>query len=106
RRNQTLVGKQRWVDPSRQVTQGFECLVGIRLQLHYSQSRFLWGRGGEHLRQSQLDLQRHEMLLGAIVQIAFETATFFVRGAHQPLPRAAQLVDAVPKLRSEPNVSQ
>jgi hypothetical protein len=43
------------------------------------------------LRQAELHSQRDQMLLGAVVDVAFEAAPLFVLRGHDPLPRGAEL---------------
>src|SRR5580704_2351674 len=47
----------------------------------------------EHLGEAQLHLERNEVLLSAVVKIAFEPAALEVLRLHQPLPRRPELVE-------------
>ncbi len=48
----------------------------------------------------QLDRERGQALLGAVVQLALDTAAIGRGGQHQPLPRRTQLLD-LPVLHGE-----
>jgi len=51
--------------------------------------------GGDRARQPELDLECDEFLLGAVVQVAFQRVPGAVLGGEHPLPRRAQLGEAV-----------
>ena len=47
----------------------------------------------ERVGQSELDAERDELLLRAVVDVPLELAPLVVLRGHQPLPRRAQLLD-------------
>ena len=52
------------------------------------------------LREPEVHGQRHEVLLGAVVDVALQTAPFGVLGLDEPLPRGPELVGAGQQLRA------
>ena len=57
-----------------------------------------------HPRQLELQRQRHQPRLRAVVQVALEPPPLGVAGLDQPRPRGAQLLDPRPQLRLQPLV--
>jgi len=103
-RGQTLVGEQWRIDTARQVAERFQRLVGIGLQL--DQRRLCLHRVAveEHLSQTELHLERDQVLLRAVVEVAFEAAALLVLSADQPLPGGAQLVETHLQIGGEADV--
>ena len=52
-------------------------------------------------RQPQVHRQRHQPLLGAVVEVALDPAPLRVAGLDDPRPRGAQLLDLGPQLGVE-----
>src|ERR1700680_4446659 len=103
---QTFVGKQGRVDAAGEIAKGVERFVGIAFELAEN-CRSLGGiSDGKHLDDAQLDLEGDQVLLGAVVEVAFKPASLAVRGADQALSRGAKLVDPSLQCRREPDVLQ
>ena len=47
----------------------------------------MWRAFGDGVRQSEIDSQSHQMLLGAVMKVSLEAATFGVLGLDEPLYR-------------------
>ena len=58
----------------------------------------------EKLRKSDLHLQRDEVLLRSVVQIAFEASPLHVLGADQALAGSAQVVKSLEQLGGEADI--
>jgi predicted nuclease with RNAse H fold len=56
------------------------------------------------LEDTELQRDRDESLLGAIVKVALEALPFLLPGLEDSSPRTAQLVETCPKLGLEPSV--
>src|SRR3954468_6477405 len=56
---------------------------------------------GLALRHAELERQRHEPLLGAVVEVALEPAALAHRHLDEPRPRGLQLLDPRAELRLE-----
>src|SRR5438132_121549 len=95
---ETLVRQQRRVDAASQVAQRIQGLVGLTLQLLQHRSRLLRALIGERLDQAQPDLERHQLLLGAVVQVALQPPALLVLGLHQPLAGKPQVLQALHQL--------
>ena len=65
-----------------------------------------WPPSAMPLGQAQLHLEGHQLLLGAVVQVALEAPPFLVLGRDQPLARGPQLFQAVEQLGGEAHVAQ
>ena len=90
RTSQSELGQSCRVHALGQITELFDRL-GDRM-VHGVQ-RLAGGRGslvGQIGREPQLDGQRQQPLLGAVVQVPFEAHAFLVGGHHQAAPRLAQ----------------
>src|SRR5580704_17289799 len=74
--HQPLVGQQRWIDSAGEVAERLEYFVGIGLQLGDCCLRLVRIRVHQRLRKPEIDLERNQVSLGSIVQVAFESATF------------------------------
>src|SRR5205814_9101749 len=48
----------------------------------------------------------HQLLLGAVVDVSFESSSRFVLGSDDPLTRRSQVLEVGSELLGEPNVSQ
>ena len=84
---ESFVGEQRRIDPPRQITQVLQRCAGGSLEL--SQQRpCLVGIAIDHLlRELQLDSQRDQLLLGAVVDVALESLGALVLGRHDAAAR-------------------
>ena len=82
-RHQSLVGQQRRVDPAGQSAQVIERRVqpGAELACHLPD---LGGVLGGVFQQGELDGERDELLLGAVVQVALDPLPLLVLGVDQP----------------------
>ncbi len=58
------------------------------------------------LQQAELHRERHELLLGAIVEVALDLATLLVLGLDQPAARRPELIDTLLQLRGKPGVAE
>ena len=57
-------------------------------------------------RQAKLDLERHQILLSAIVDVPLQSAPFGVLRRHEALARRAKLFEALAEIGGEPDVLQ
>ena len=73
-----------------------------------SSASVLFGPGrvllGEHLRQSELDLERDQVLLGAVVEVALQPPALLVLRRDQALARCAQVLQPRQQLGGEAHV--
>ncbi len=90
---ETLVGEQRRVDPAREVAQVVERLGRVDLELRHQLERLRGSRSIMPSDQALLDLERDELLLGAVVDVAFEPAALGVLRGDEPAARRAELLD-------------
>ena len=60
----------------------------------------------EPLSEAQPDFERHQLLLRPIMNVAFESAARLVLGAHQPLARGAQVLEAGQQVRRQPRIAK
>jgi hypothetical protein len=86
-----MVCKQRRVDAAREVAEILECVLDPLL--HLAEQLALSGGicSREALRHARLDGERHQLLLRAVVQVAFEAPTLLVLGGDESLARRAQV---------------
>ena len=83
------VGQQRRVDPVGEVTQLPDRLLDLLCHL-VKHLRALAGIVGDHVPgQAQVHGERHQVLLGAVVQVPLHPTAFGVAGRHDPGPRFA-----------------
>src|SRR5262249_15550891 len=68
--------EQRRIDPSRQPPQGVESVLQVALDLVEQRLCSCRLGAGELARELELDTERHEVLLDAVVKRAFDLATF------------------------------
>ena len=61
---------------------------------------------GEPLEQPELDLERDELLLRSVVEVALDPAALMVLRLDQPAARRPQLLDVGLELRREPDVAE
>ena len=61
---------------------------------------------GDRVQQAQLDPQRDELLLGAVVQVPLDPLPLGVLGLDQPSPGRPQVVDRGAQLGGQPRVAQ
>ena len=103
-RGHALLLEQRGVDAARELHQRRH-RVGGRLLLR-GQQRLgpRWRRHGQRRCQSQVDRQRDEVLLRAVVQVPLESLSLFLAGLDHAGPRAPKLLDSRAELRVEPRV--
>jgi hypothetical protein len=80
-----MVCKQRRVDAAREVAEILECVLDPLL--HLAEQLALSGGicSREALRHARLDGERHQLLLRAVVQVAFEAPTLLVLGGDESL---------------------
>ncbi|HEY7926837.1 MAG TPA: hypothetical protein VIG86_05370 [Candidatus Dormibacteraeota bacterium] len=104
RGRQTLVGEERRVDATRQVTQSIERFISVPLELGQDRPGPVGVLQRLHLRQPKLDLERDEVLLGTIVQVALDPAPFTILRRDQPLPRRTEVLEPRRQVRAEPHV--
>src|SRR6185437_11713900 len=85
RRDQALLGQQRRVDTAGQRAQVLQRRAELRLEVRDGRPDLVrvTGQLGE---QAELDGQRDELLLGAVVQVPLDPAAFGVLGPDQPAP--------------------
>jgi hypothetical protein len=93
RGGQAQVGQQRRVDAAGQVAQVFQRSGGVCFELAEDRPGLgrICGDGG--LGQLEFDGQGDQVLLGAVVDIAFQPAPRLVLRGDQPLPRGPQVLD-------------
>src|ERR1019366_7596247 len=91
---QPLVGEQGRVDAPGQVAQRVQGLIGVTLELGEGGLGLVGVPGQENLDQAELDLEGDQVLLGAVVQVAFQAAAFLVLGGDQALAGEPQLLEA------------
>ena len=79
--------------PARQVEQGPSREIGLVAELAEHPRRLVGvALGGERLGQTELDGERDQVLLGAVVDVALEAAALRVVCRHDPSPGGPQLV--------------
>ena len=61
---------------------------------------------GGSVEQAELDAERDELLLGAVVQVPLDPLPLVVLGLHEPSPRGPQVVDGGLQLGGQPDVAQ
>ena len=66
----------------------------------------LAGVPGRILQQAELNHERDELLLGAVMQVALDPLPLLILRPHQPKPRRPQVIDRGPQLGGEPDVAQ
>ena len=93
---QPFVGEQRRIDAAGEVAQGFERFVGVAFDLRDRGQAALGIAVEQHLGQPQLHLEGHQVLLGAVVEVALELAPLLVLRCDQPLTRGSQLLKRGP----------
>ncbi len=99
RRAEPLVGEQRRVDAPRQVPKGLERVLRVRPDLGQHRLHALGVAVDEALREALLDGERDELLLGSVVQVAFERLRALVLCRDDAPARLAELLD-------QPNVAE
>ena len=104
-RPQALVGQQRGIDPAGECPQVIDGRVQAGPQLAGDQPHLAGVLGGV-LQQAELDRERDELLLGAVVQVALDPLPLIILRAHQPEPRRPQVVDRGLQLGGEPDVAE
>jgi len=98
------LGQDGRVDAAGQVSQVLEGFIRLGLELLQCGARLIRVPVHEHLGQPHLDLERDQVLLCAIVQVALQPSSFLVLRPDQPLTRGAQLVEALQQLGGEADV--
>ena len=83
---QALVGEERRVDPPGELPKILQGLLRLLLYLGQHLVRLRLVPPDQGVGQSRLDGQCYELLLCAVVDVAFELPSFLVLGCHQPLP--------------------
>ena len=89
---QAVVGQQRRVDAVGQLAQLLDGQLHVVGQLAEHLAGPVRVFGHDVAGQAQVDGQRHQVLLGAVVQVAFDPAAFGVPAGDDAGPRFAQLV--------------
>jgi hypothetical protein len=84
RRLEAIGGEERWIDPTGQLAKSVERLVGILFELGKDRSSATVGFG-EGLGHADLDLERDQVLLRAVVQVPLDPPPFLVLGGDEPL---------------------
>ena len=100
-----MVGEQRRVDPAGQGAQVIEGRAEPGPQLAGKLPDF-GGIFGGVVEQGELDGERDQLLLGAVVQVALDLLPLGVLGLHQPPPRRPQIIDAGLQLGGQGDVAQ
>ena len=90
---QAQVGQQRRVDPAGEVAQVFQRAGGVCFEVAEDRPGLGRIRGDGGLGQLELDGQGDQVLLGAVVDVAFQPPPGLVLGGDQPLPGGAQVLD-------------
>ena len=103
---QALVGKQRRVDAAREIAQVLEGRLRFRFDLFEHRRGFRRVALGERAGEPGLHGERHELLLGAVVDVALEPASLAVLCGDEALLRRLQLVEAATQLPGQPLVPQ
>ena len=85
RRDQPFVGEERRIDAAREVAEILDRLARRRLEVREHRLRLLRIAFDEPFGQPQLDRERDELLLRAVVEVALELASLLVLGVDQPL---------------------
>ena len=93
--------QHRWHQAARERTHLVHRVVHLVAQLAQALAHPLGMRLCEVARELQLDRQRHESLLRAVVQVAFDAPSLEVRRRHDPAARFTQLSKRRAKLRLE-----
>ena len=85
RGRQALVGQQRRIDATRKVAQVLERLAGADLQVRRHRCGLAGSRPTTR-RAAELHVERDQLLLHAVVDVALELAPLLVLGGDQALP--------------------
>ena len=99
---EALVGKERRVDPAREVPQGLERVAQPALEIAKQLQLLLRLPADEGGREPRLDGEGDELLLRAVVQVALQAPSLLVLSRDQPLARRTEILDepGVPKNQS------
>nr|WP_228431103.1 hypothetical protein [Baekduia soli] len=97
RRREATVGQDRRVDPAGQLAQLGQ-RAGEPLAQPVDHRRELRVVAHAPAQQAQLQRERHELLLGAVVQVALDAPARPVGGLHDPQARLAQLLQTRPQV--------
>ncbi len=100
-----LVGQQRGVDPAGQGPQVIERGVQPAAELAGDLPDFAGVFGGV-FQQGELDGERDELLLGAVMKVPFDPLPLLILCPHQPPPRRLQIVDRGLQLGGEADVAK
>src|SRR5689334_4521790 len=103
--SQPLFGQQRRVDPAGQGAQVIQCRVQAVPELA-GELPDLGGVVRGVVQHGELDHERDELLLGAVVQVPFDPLPFLVLGPDQPPSRRPQVVDGGLQLGGQADVAQ
>ena len=103
---QPFVRQERRIDPSCQIAEILERLMGLGFDLHQDVRDLRRVALGELASEPRLHRQRDELLLRAVVDVALEPATSLVLRGDQAFLRGLQLVEALPQLFVQPDVAQ
>ena len=93
RRGQAEVGQQRRVDPAGEVTQVFQRTGGVCFELAEDRPGLGRIRSDGSLGQPEFDGQGDQVLLGPVVDVAFQPPPRLVLRGDQPLPGCPQVLN-------------
>lgn len=88
---QALVGEERRVDATGEIAKCLQRFVGVGFQGANGCLRPVQVSAHEHRRQADLHLQRDQVLLGSVVEVALDPAALLVLGGDQPLSGRTQI---------------
>ena len=102
-RTQSIRRQQRRVDAASELAQVVDGFVGVRLQLcqHWADSA---ARLADRFGDADLQLERDQVLLGTVMQVALDPATLLVLGRHEALPGSAKIIEPRQQLSVQANI--
>ncbi len=106
RGDQPLVRQQRGVDTSREIAEVVQRSARFDLQLLEHLLRLGRISLNQLLRETLPDLERDQLLLRAVVDVALELATLSILGSDQAFLGRLQLVESLAQIGSEAFVAQ
>ena len=90
-RRQAPIGQHRRKDPARKVAQSLERFAKLLSDFRQRSVSLCRVRFDQFLRNANIDRQRNELLLGAVMDISLESPSLAILGSHDPLPRSPQV---------------
>src|SRR3954452_22894367 len=101
-----LVREERRIDPASEVAEILEGLRRLGLELRQHGIGLLRFASDERLREPELDRERDELLLRAVVDVALEAPALRVLRGDEPLLRRLQILESRAEVLRQPDVAE